>query len=169
MQHDVTFSIGAMAARTSLSIATIRYYEEIGLIPEAFRRDNGHRYYGAEHEQALILTRNLRTLGFPLEQIRQLATVMDSSGGSCRDIRQIAQDRLATIRAELLDLQRFERSLAAVIDLCTAVCSDGPASNCCIARDLGISAPSGEWAAKTACCDEHVDRPPAAERSCRGS
>ncbi len=62
--------IGDLAARTGTTAPTIRYYEEIGLLPRADRQDSGQRRYGHEDIKRLTLIRRCRDFGLPIEQVR---------------------------------------------------------------------------------------------------
>lgn len=66
--------IGELAKASGFSRDTIRYYEKIGLIevPKGARRDNNYRDYPVEVLHVLIAIRNLKQLGFTLEEIREI-------------------------------------------------------------------------------------------------
>ncbi|GAA4461616.1 hypothetical protein GCM10023093_06570 [Nemorincola caseinilytica] len=66
--------IGELAKASGFSKDTIRYYQKIGLIElsKQDRRDNNYRDYPAETLQTLIAIRNLKSLGFTLEEIREI-------------------------------------------------------------------------------------------------
>lgn len=63
-------SIGMLAARTGLNVSAIRYYEEVGLIPEATRRPSGHRVYGSDTQELLTLIRRCRDFGFSVDDTK---------------------------------------------------------------------------------------------------
>ncbi|HVC41057.1 MAG TPA: MerR family transcriptional regulator [Candidatus Saccharimonadales bacterium] len=67
------FSIGELAALTGLPVKTIRYYSDIGLVPEARRTDAGYRRYDSTGLARLELVRTLRDLGIDLAAIRRVA------------------------------------------------------------------------------------------------
>lgn len=69
----VDVSIGDLAKLTGLSVKTIRYYSEIGLVPESSRTDAGYRRYGEEALARLELVRTLRDLGFDVATTRKIA------------------------------------------------------------------------------------------------
>ena len=139
--------IGELAARTGCSVPTIRYYEEVGLIPAARRRSSGHRVYDPSSEQLLGFIRRCRDFGFTLEQIRELLSLAESGKRDCVDARDIANAHLASVRARMLELMALERSLAKFVDTCTSTCAGGPAPDCSILKDL---APQG--GARQGCC-----------------
>jgi MerR family copper efflux transcriptional regulator len=64
--------IGEVAARTSLSLRTIRYYEEVGLAPPSARTTGGFRLYTEGDVQRLELIKQMKPLDFSLEQMRDL-------------------------------------------------------------------------------------------------
>lgn len=66
--------IGELARESGFSRDTIRYYEKIGLIelPRNARKDNNYRDYPAEVLHRLVAIRNLKQLGFTLEEIREI-------------------------------------------------------------------------------------------------
>jgi MerR family transcriptional regulator, copper efflux regulator len=127
-------TIGGLARRTGCSVPTIRYYEQIGLIPVARRGSGGHRIFDATATQRLILIRRYRELGFPVEQVRALVQLSQSSERDCNDTLAIADQHLESVRAKLAELRALERSLVQLAGSCRAQCEGGPASSCSIAR-----------------------------------
>lgn len=70
MGRDGTMRIGALAKRVGVSVRTLRYYDEIGLLAPARHTVAGYRLYGADDVARLQQIRSLRQLGFSLEEIR---------------------------------------------------------------------------------------------------
>lgn len=149
-QHREPVRIGVLAGQTGCTIPTIRYYEEIGLIPPAQRRSSGHRVYEASAAELLGFIRRCREFGFTIEQIRSLVSLSRSRGGSCVQARDIAQMHLNGVRAKMLELMALERTLARFIDACNETCAGGPAPDCTILKDLS---PTGSAASmRSGCC-----------------
>jgi MerR family copper efflux transcriptional regulator len=69
--------IGEVAERTRLSLRTIRYYEEAGLVAPATRSAGGFRLYTEADVDRLLLLRQAKPLGFSLEELRALLIVLD--------------------------------------------------------------------------------------------
>lgn len=128
--------IGILAARTGTSVATIRYYEEIGLLRPAKRQGGGQRTYDHEDVRRLAFVRRCRDFGFPLSDVRALLALSGERGASCDGARDLAQSNLALVRRKLGELKALERSIAAMVETCDASCAGGPASNCSIFDDL---------------------------------
>lgn len=66
------FGIGELSERSRVPVASIRYYEEIGILPKAARRNSRHRIYEESDLARLTFVRANRELGFTLEQVRKL-------------------------------------------------------------------------------------------------
>lgn len=133
-------SIGALAERTGCNVPTIRYYEEVGLLPRADRRPGGHRIYGGADLRRLTFIRRCRDFGFPVEQVRTLVLLAENPKRDCVEARDLAQTNLDAVREKMAELQALERSLAHFVDRCTSACVGGPAPECLILEDLATPA-----------------------------
>lgn len=141
VQHmEASLTIGVLAERTGCNTPTIRYYEEIGLIPPAQRRPSGHRVYDAAAQDLLTFIRSCRDFGFSIEQVRALVSLTTSSDRDCVEARDIAQQHLESVRSKLTELRALERSLNKFVTSCTTACAGGPAPKCTILKDLGRAA-----------------------------
>lgn len=140
--------IGALAQISGCSVPTIRYYEEVGLIPRASRRSSGHRVYASEAALLLAFIRRCRDLGFSIGQTRAFVSMSQGKERDCVEARDIAQEQLKAVRAKMLELVGLERSLARFVEECNATCVGGPAPKCTILKDLGLDATVG----RSGCC-----------------
>ncbi|AGY57944.1 MerR family transcriptional regulator [Gloeobacter kilaueensis] len=145
---EAALTIGTLAARTGCTVATIRYYEEIGLIPAASRRPSGHRVYGGAAQQQLTFIRHCRDFGFSIDQVRELVSLATSKERDCVETRVIAQAHLDAVRVKLGELQALEASLVRFVDACTTSCAGGPAVDCTILKDLMLP----DAPAQRGCC-----------------
>jgi DNA-binding transcriptional MerR regulator len=146
--HD-KMTIGALATATSCNVPTIRYYEEIGLLPKASRR-GGQRVYGDSDLRRLTFIRRCRDFGFGIEQVRELLALSASSDRDCTAARELAAQHLDDVRGKLKELRGLERSLKSFVEACDAQCAGGPADACVILEDL--AAPT------SSCCGGGVRR-----------
>ncbi|MDR7150964.1 DNA-binding transcriptional MerR regulator [Hydrogenophaga palleronii] len=135
-------TIGTLAKRVGLAVSALRYYEEVGLIPPALRRESGHRVYPESVQGVLILIRHCRDLGFSIEETRELVTLSTSSERDCVEARAIAQAHLTAVRAKMAELRRLDQCLSRYIRACSASCAGGPAPDCTILSDLRQGAPA---------------------------
>lgn len=129
--------IGILAERTGTSVATIRYYEAIGLLRLARRQSGGQRAYDNEDVRRLSFVRRCREFGFPLSEVRSLLSLSGDRSASCAGARDLAKTNLDSIRRKLDELRGLERAMASMVETCDASCAGGPATACNIFADLG--------------------------------
>ncbi|WP_339073354.1 helix-turn-helix domain-containing protein [Sinorhizobium meliloti] len=134
--HIPVFTIGALAKASGVTTPTIRYYEEIGLIPKARRSPSGQRYYEDADLWRLTFIRQCRDFGFGIEQVRLLLDLSISRERDCIETRDIAQAHLDEVRQKLDELRALEERLAGFVDRCNEACAGGPGTNCVIFKDL---------------------------------
>ncbi|MBG6216437.1 DNA-binding transcriptional MerR regulator [Arthrobacter sp. CAN_A6] len=73
-----TMHIGELAERTGLSLRTIRHYDEVGILPATARTEGGFRVYTEDDLERLMVIRRMKPLGFTLEEMTDLLTVLDA-------------------------------------------------------------------------------------------
>ena len=139
MQPARDLSIGQVATRTGLSVPTIRYYEEIGLVRQAGRREGGHRTYGAGELRRLTFIAHCRDLGFTIEQTRSLLAVTIDNR-PCADARSIAQTHLLAVDTKIAELKEIRRHLDGFVKQCFDTCAGSSASSCAMIDDLSKQA-----------------------------
>jgi MerR family copper efflux transcriptional regulator len=84
--------IGQVAERTGLSLRTIRFYEETGLVRPTARTDGGFRLYSEDDVARLEVIKRMKPLGFTLEEMQQLLTLLAGLAAAPRDA--VLADRL---------------------------------------------------------------------------
>jgi len=136
-----SLKIGALARLTGTNAPTIRYYEEIGLLPSAGRQAGNQRVYGEADVRSLTFIRRCREFGFSIEDVRELVALLRDPLSSCTDARDLAQTHLLTVRAKLAELKALERSIAGFVTSCDASCAGGPGPDCVILDDLSKAPP----------------------------
>lgn len=135
------YRIGELAERTRTNPPTIRYYEEIGLLPRPERQQGNQRRYSDEDVRRLTFIRRCRDFGFSTDQVRDLASVMNDASRSCMEARDIAHAHLIAVRSKLRELQCLERCIAQFVATCDSECAGGPGPACSIFDDLGSQTP----------------------------
>ncbi len=114
MSND-RFFIGELARRSGLGRDTIRYYESLGVLPEAPRSDGGYRLYGPEQVEHLAFVGLAQTLGLTLDEIREILEMVDDGREPCVHVRERLEMRLAETRRRIRDLRNLERRLEATL------------------------------------------------------
>ncbi|MCP9994491.1 MerR family transcriptional regulator [Streptomyces werraensis] len=131
--------IGEVAARTELSLRTIRHYEETGLVIPSARSQGGFRLYTETDVARLMVIRRMKPLGFTLEQMRDLldatdrldaATGLDSDERDAllervRTYRQAADEQVAKLRIQLARAEDFAATLSARLEQSTPAAPAG--------------------------------------------
>ena len=112
-----SLTIGQLAQRTGANIETVRYYERIGLLPQALRRGRYRSYDGAD-VMRLGFVRRSRELGFSIKEIRALLDLAAGEHECCAEARDLATIHLHDVRSRIADLRRMERVLAEAVRAC---------------------------------------------------
>lgn len=97
-----TIAIGEVCRRTGLSQRTVRYYEELGLLPGVRRREAGRRVYGDDELQRLGFIQRLKALGLSLQEIGELNAVYAIEGSTTAMLARLDQ-HLSRHQGELDD------------------------------------------------------------------
>ncbi|MEP2683366.1 MAG: helix-turn-helix domain-containing protein [Sulfitobacter sp.] len=130
-----------LARLTGCNLETIRYYENVGLMPDPPRTASGHRRYGAAHVERLNFVMRARDLGFTLEEIRGLLSLVDRGSHTCAEVERMGRHHLDVVRAKIRDLQAIETVLAGIISCCTG--ADTP--DCPLLDVLNEGSTKPEW------------------------
>jgi len=120
------YTIGTLSRRTGTKVQTIRYYEQIGLMPEPGRSEGGQRRYGESELDRLAFIRHARQLGFPLEAIRELLGLSDDPGRNCSAADSIARRQLREVERRIARLEALKAELGRMI----AQCHGGTTAEC---------------------------------------
>lgn len=110
-------NIGTASDRSGLPAKTIRYYEEIGLL-KPDRTDNGYRDYSSADIHKLRFLQRSRSLGFSVEECRQLLSLYNDQERESADVKAIAQAKLAEIDRKLVELQGLRDMLRHLVANC---------------------------------------------------
>lgn len=118
-------TVSRLAEHGGVTADTVRYYERIGLLPDARRDANGYRRYGAGDVDRLRFIRHAQRFGLSLDDIRQLLEVRDGGLCPCGHADELLADRLAQLDEQIATLQQLRGDIAALLDrdvATTSVC-----------------------------------------------
>lgn len=119
-------TIGSLAKKTGTKVQTIRYYEQIGLMPERGRTEGGQRRYGEAELDRLSFVRHARQLGFSLDAIRELLDLSDHPSRSCEEADAIARRQLKQVEQRMARLKALRTELKRMVH----ECSGGRTADC---------------------------------------
>lgn len=134
---DKAMRIGDLADRFCLNPRTIRYYEDIGVLPPADRSEAGHRVYGDDDIDRLGFIRAAQGFGFALDEIREILAFRDRAERPCGYVVELLDRRadelagriaeMQDLRRTLIELRRNARGLSDVDAWCCRVIEHQPA------------------------------------------
>lgn len=130
-------NIGEAARSSGVSAKMIRYYEQIGLIPQAVRSDAGYRHYSAADLHSLRFIRRSRDLGFSVEQISALLVLWRDRERASADVKAMALSHATALRTKIAELQAMLQTLEHLAAHCQG--TDRP--DCPILADLAEQPP----------------------------
>jgi DNA-binding transcriptional MerR regulator len=83
-----TMHIGELAERTGLSLRTIRHYDDVGLLPATARTDGGFRVYSEDDFERLMVIKQMKPLGFSLEEMADILELFSQQDAEAAGDRQ---------------------------------------------------------------------------------
>ena len=125
-------AIGELSRRTGVKVPTIRYYEQVGLMPVPPRSAGSQRRYGEADVARLNFIRHSRELGFEIDAIRELLTMNAHPDRSCAEVDLIARRYLSEVD------RRIERLMALRVELDRMIseCGQGRVAECRVIETL---------------------------------
>ncbi len=109
--------IGQLAKLTTLSVDTIRYYEQRGILPKAVRAENGYRSYSQEDAKLLRFIVHVKSLGFTLEEAKTLITLRTGKA-DCKTMKKLALSKAEDMKKKIEKLAEMQQSLEKLADEC---------------------------------------------------
>jgi len=131
--------IGQAAELSGVSAKMIRYYESIGLLAKAARRDNSYRDFDERDIHDLRFIKRARSLGFAVEEIERLLALWRDTSGSSRQVKEITSKHIADLEGRIAELQAMVSALKHL----SANCHGDDRPSCPILEDLGGRASNG--------------------------
>ena len=120
--------IGELASRSGVSTQTIRYYESIGVLPEAVRQPNGYRNYDDSAVKRLAFVRDAQTSGLSLDEIQMVLDMKDSGESTCGHVIGMLEGHLSEVDRQIGDLERTRQQLERLVtrakDMDPSNCTD---------------------------------------------
>ena len=110
--------IGEVAARAAVKVQTLRYYEQVGLLPEPTRSASGYRAYDIHAVRRVRFIKRAQELGFTLAEIANLLAFRDDAGRSCAQVEARATATVDRITEKIHDLERMRVALSRYVAAC---------------------------------------------------
>jgi Cu(I)-responsive transcriptional regulator len=154
-------NISEAARASGLSAKALRYYERIGLIIPAGRRRNGYRDYDDTDVQRLRFIHRARSLGFSVQECRELLALYEDRRRTSAEVKRIALERIAAVERKIRELEAMRRALMALAERC-----HGDAQpDCPILDDLAgitpaVDGSAGPWLEQDDCGTDKAEPGP---------
>ncbi len=126
----MNLTIGKLAKSCNVNIDTVRYYERKGLLLPLRRTESGYRIYSIDSVKRLSFIRKAQSLGFTLEEIRELLNLSELPNVDCSDIRNRAKEKIRKIEKNIADLIAIKNALSELSKYCPG--KGKPLSECSI-------------------------------------
>jgi MerR family transcriptional regulator, copper efflux regulator len=108
--------IGEVALKSGLSVKTIRYYDEIGLLfPTVERSESGYRLFKSQVLTRLAFIRRAQALGLHLNEVQQILKVHDQGELPCGEVRQHLEAKVVEVRQQIADLETLQMELEGIL------------------------------------------------------
>ena|SRR5215217_3166824 len=117
MRQGIT--IGHVSQASGVKVPTIRYYEQIGLLPSPPRTDGNRRSYEHADLERLTFIRHSRELGFEIDEIRTLLSLQDHPNQSCEDADAIVSKHLVDVKQKIASLTALQHELERMVEGCS--------------------------------------------------
>jgi MerR family transcriptional regulator, copper efflux regulator len=111
-----TLKIGEVALQSRLSVKTIRYYDEIGLLgPNVDRSDSGYRLFSPQVLKRLAFIRRAQALGLHLNEVQQILQVHDQGELPCGEVRMHLEAKVMEVREQIAALETLKVELEGIL------------------------------------------------------
>jgi MerR family copper efflux transcriptional regulator len=111
-------NIGKLAALVGVKAATVRFYEQRGLLGVAPRTRSGYRRYDETAAHRLRFIKHAQELGFSLDEIGQLLDLRVEDPASCQRVEATAREKVAVIQQRIRELERMRQTLEGIVRSC---------------------------------------------------
>ncbi|HEY1216732.1 MAG TPA: heavy metal-responsive transcriptional regulator [Bryobacteraceae bacterium] len=141
MSSGIGLQIGAVAARSGLTVDTIRFYEKQGLMAKPPRTAGGFRLYTEMTIERLKFVSRAQALGFSLGEIRELLLLRDAGEKTCSHVYELIDQKLTAVQAKIAELRQLERQLKQAKTRCSQALAQDCAGYCPVMDELARKAP----------------------------
>ncbi|HHP7231935.1 MAG TPA: heavy metal-responsive transcriptional regulator [Xenococcaceae cyanobacterium] len=111
MGKAIHLKIGELAKQTGLAVGTLRYYSDLGLLQPVQRGDNGYRYYSLNASHQVDFIKKAQTLGFTLEEIKQILDVRDRGEKPCSLVQSLLDNKIKQLELQIKQMIWFKAEL----------------------------------------------------------
>ena len=104
-----TFYISTLSKQAGVPVKTIRYYEDVGLLPKPSRTASGYRLYAPDSVDRLLFIKKAQSLGLRLDEVKEILDLADRGRCPCGHVQTFLKNRLRELQQKIADLRLIER------------------------------------------------------------
>jgi DNA-binding transcriptional MerR regulator len=113
--------IGQLAERSGVSTKTIRYYEDIGVLPEPDRASNGYRSYTPAMAERIAFIQDAKSAGLSLLEIQMILDLRDSGEPTCGHVVESLRSHLGEVDRQMAELKRTRSRIEEIMERAEAL------------------------------------------------
>ena len=111
MSELAYLKIGELARATGLTVGTLRYYSDIGLLQPVHRAENNYRYYAQNASEQVQFIKKAQALGFTLEEIKQILDVRNGGEIPCDLVQSLLENKIEQLAIQIKQMTLFKGEL----------------------------------------------------------
>lgn len=111
MSKTPNLKIGELAKQTNLTVGTLRYYSDLGLLQPIQRGDNGYRYYSQDANKQVEFIKKAQAIGFTLEEIKTILDVRDRGEKPCSLVQGLLDNKIEQLEIQIKKMSLFKDEL----------------------------------------------------------
>ena len=131
MSTDVAITIGDLGKAVGVNPKTIRYYEEIGLLPKPSRTEAGYRLYGRETTDLLRFIKKAQDLGLSLSEIKELAEIRADGNLPCSHLCSLLEAKVDELGGRIQEMKKLRAEMSQMLKDWENLAEDAPAAVIC--------------------------------------
>ncbi|MEO7971315.1 MAG: heavy metal-responsive transcriptional regulator [bacterium] len=112
---EQVWQIGELAKAAGVSADTLRHYERKGVLGKPHRGPNGYRHYPRAALDRVRMVRQALAMGFTLDELSRVLKIRDNGGAPCRQVRELATEKLSGIERQLSELRSLRDELKNIL------------------------------------------------------
>ncbi|MGQ8874969.1 MerR family transcriptional regulator [Paenibacillus sp. TSA_86.1] len=110
-----TMTRGQLAKKTGVSMATLRYYEDSGILPTPHRSSNGYRVYTEDYLVKIKFIKDAQMLGYSLKEIQETLELLSNEDMEKDTLKTLVRERIADIQQHIDHLEQMQKHLAVLL------------------------------------------------------
>ena len=114
----IILNIGKAAKLSNLTVKTVRYYADIGLVSPVKNSSTGYRNFSEDDVACLQFVSKARKFNFSIQECEELLSLYSDKNRSSREVKALTLEKISEINVKLLELKDLKKQLSFLADNC---------------------------------------------------